>query len=264
MRRLLQIGLSGVILVGVGCTDFDKQTRKPEPYRIDSPMPNYQPATVAIAARVDGLGRRILNANPEIGIRPLMTAVGKKEVGVFHHGTSGVFVTEGLADQCRTDDELAAVLCVEIGRMIAEREAKIAPSLREYREERPDLPRMTDTLGASHTADQTDVAELAQFEKNRTDRGRGSMPPPPPDPRVLARRYMKQAGFDSEALARIEPLLRSSDSNPGFDGFVKPVSGTSGTSPAISSDRPVVRPDESRGDRPETPRNLPYLPGEKK
>lgn len=246
MLRLRQVVIGGLLVLGgaSGCAEFDTQTRKGErePVSLDQPMPNYQPATVAIAARVDGLGRRILNANPETGIRPLMTAVGKKDVAVFHHGTSGIFITEGLVDQCRSDDELAAVLCVEMGRMVAERESKVSPSARDYREERPDRPRFNDTLGASRTPDQTDVAELALYEKNRTDNRRGALPPPPPDPRILARRYMKAAGFDPEILAKIEPLLRTAENNSGFDEFIKPTSATRGTSPAIASDRPAVLP----------------------
>lgn len=271
MRRILQTYVGGVLLLGgVGCADFETQTRKNEPARFDAPMPNYQHATVAVAARVDGVGRKVLNANADTGLRPLMTAVGKKEVAVFHHGTSGIFVTEGLADQCKSDDELAAVICVEMGRMIAERESKIPSSQREYREEPPERPRFNDSLGASHTPDQTDVAELAKFEKSRTDRGRGALPPPPPDPRLLARRYMKQSGYDPEALARVEPLLRTAEANPGFDDFVKPASGTRGGSPMISSDdsgnRPGSPPPTIRSDRDGSPppKSLPSLPGERK
>src|SRR5262249_39695897 len=74
-------------------------------------------------ARVDAGGRQLLAANPQVGAKPLFHTIGAPQPEVFHRGTSDVWVTEGLVRQCATDGQLAALLCLELGKMVAEREA---------------------------------------------------------------------------------------------------------------------------------------------
>src|SRR5262249_48635777 len=69
----------------------------------------HQPAAVETAARVDTLGRMILAANPQIGIKPLFVTIGAPQVEMFHRGTAELTVTEGLVHQCGSDGQLAAL-----------------------------------------------------------------------------------------------------------------------------------------------------------
>src|SRR5207237_1039878 len=82
------------------------------------------------AARVDIVGRRIIAANPQVGAKPMFATIGAPEPEIFHRGTSDVYVTEGLVKQCSTDGQLAAILCSELGKVVAEREALSPPRTR--------------------------------------------------------------------------------------------------------------------------------------
>src|SRR5438132_12682054 len=66
------------------------------------------PASIEAAARVDCLGRRIVVANPQMGIQPLFRTIGAPQAEIFHQGTSEVDITEGLVNQCPADGQLAA------------------------------------------------------------------------------------------------------------------------------------------------------------
>jgi hypothetical protein len=62
-----------------------------------------------------------------------------------------------------------------------------------------------DAGGVFGPPDGTRLAELAKFEKERPKPGAA---PPPPDPMVLARIYLKKAGFDPRELDVVAPLLQ--------------------------------------------------------
>src|SRR5437879_3739195 len=127
MRRFL-IAVSGVCgLAAAGCFSFD-EPRQDAFFRHAEPMttlPTLSPASTEAASRVDKIGRGILAANPQIGAKPLFRTIGAPRPEVFHRGTDDVYVTEGLVRLCETDGQLAAVLCAELAKMVAEREAEI-------------------------------------------------------------------------------------------------------------------------------------------
>ena len=80
-------------------------------------------ADLATAERVETIGRKIIAQNTFPGIEPLFHTVGVPESVLFHRGTEELFVSEGLIKKCKTDGELAAVLCSELGQMIAEKKS---------------------------------------------------------------------------------------------------------------------------------------------
>jgi hypothetical protein len=168
----------------------------------------FAPAPTELAARVDGLGSDILTANPGIGIRPLFRTLGTAEVELFHRGTTEIDITEGMVRQCRSDAQLAALLCLELGRMVSEREALASPWNRKMEREPPLAVRIATDNGA----DRTQLAELGKIYE--ADRKRSvSTPPLPPDPRALARTFLTKAGFDPGELESVAPLLRMAESN---------------------------------------------------
>ncbi|HJZ56374.1 MAG TPA: hypothetical protein VKE74_15525, partial [Gemmataceae bacterium] len=91
-----------------------KKVQTPEPEKVS-------PASLQTAERVETLGRRIIVQNTFTGLDPLFHTVGIKDPVLFHRGTAELFISEGLANRCKTDAELAAVLCSELGRMQADR-----------------------------------------------------------------------------------------------------------------------------------------------
>lgn len=166
----------------------------------------FAPAPIEVAARVDLLGRKIVAANPQAGVRPIFRTIGSDQPEIFHNGTTEIDVTTGLVQQCRTEGELAAVLCVELGKMVAEREALAAPRSRQPAPRPPDEVRIGNDYGGSFGApDQTHLAELAKYDQER--RAQSAAPPPPPDPQVLAAIYLKKAQFSESDLQQVAPLL---------------------------------------------------------
>jgi hypothetical protein len=176
----------------------------------------FAPASTASAARVDTVGRKIVEANPQLGIKPLFRTIGAPGPEIFHVGTAEVDITEGLANQCKTDGELAAVLSHELGKMISEREALAGVKTRSPEREPPAEVRMGNDYAGGAAPDQTRLAELGKFEK--TQPRRFNAPPPlPPDPQVLARGYLTKAGYTEKDLDLVAPLLQEAMNHATFE-----------------------------------------------
>jgi hypothetical protein len=176
----------------------------------------YAPAATESAARVDSMGRTLLAANPQLGIKPIFVTAGRAEAEVFHRGTAEVIVTEGLVKLCRTDGQLAAILCLELGKMVSERAALAGPW--KHRERQPIAPA---PIGGDNGADRTELAELGKYHE--ADRRRNQRPAIqlPPDPQPLARGYLTKAGFDPRELDTVAPLLRSAEGNATLETQLK-------------------------------------------
>jgi hypothetical protein len=177
----------------------------------------FAPASKDIALRVDRVGREILAANAQIGIRPLFATIGAPEPEVFHQGTSLVHITEGLARQCQSDGQLAAVLCVELGKMVAEREALASPQMRAP-EGRPPIDVPIGNAAQFSAPDLTRMAELAPYDQERQRAGKRL---PPPDPAALARGYLEKAGHSKADLDAVAPLLAQAERNCALEKQIK-------------------------------------------
>lgn len=219
--RMLRFALP-LIFLPAGCLlDEPKTALVPtNPFGSAPPMPpatraNYAPASTDVAAHVDTIGRQLIAANKEIGLQPQFRTIGTPQLEVFHQGTSEVLITEGLAKQCTTDGQLAAILSRELARMVAERESLAGPDMR--RPER--LPPMEVRIGNDNGAgfgpapDQTYLAELGKFEKDRRNM---NQPLTTPDPDALARAYLTRAGFAPAELDEVQPTLKAAAENATF------------------------------------------------
>lgn len=194
-----------------GCFADDQTALVPDRPLAAPPAPplvqtNFAPATTEVAARVDGLGRHLLAANREqLGVRPLFRTVGAPQPEIFHRNTAEIYVSEGLVKQCKSDAQLAALLCLELGKMVAEREALAGPRARQTNQEPPpNVPVGNDNGGFFGPPDLTRQAELAKYKPP----ARREPPPTPPDPEVLARNYLQKAGFAPAELDGALPLLK--------------------------------------------------------
>jgi hypothetical protein len=174
---------------------------------------SFPPASTESGSRVDALLRQIIAANPKLGMKPVVVTIGASEPEIFHRGTTEIDITEGLIKQCPTDGPLAAVLCVELGKMVSEREA-MAPHLRasEDRDPPPPVQFFGDTNG-----DMVRQAELAKYYDNDRRRRMAAGPALPPDPQALARDYLVKAGFQPVELEGVAPMLRAAAGNSKFE-----------------------------------------------
>ncbi|MBI3409541.1 MAG: hypothetical protein HY040_14470 [Planctomycetes bacterium] len=170
---------------------------------------NYSPASQEVALRVDFVGRKILAENPQIGMKPLFATAGSAKEEIFHQDTRMVWITEGLVKQCKEEGELAALMALELAKMVAERETTANPQVRQTEQRLPiNVP--IGNAGQFHDQDQTGVAELARYEKNNPKK---APVPARPNAQNLARGYLEKAGFHRTDLDRIEPLLQRADRN---------------------------------------------------
>jgi len=219
-RRLLPLTL---LLVLAGCWLDDKPNQlivEPGPLYPAPRLPDVKklctPATQEAATRVTEMSQRILTANPQIGMRPITVTIGGDAPEIFHRGTSQIVVTEGLVKQCTSDRFLAAVLCLEMGKMVSEREALASVRARQPEQEPPpDFRIGNETEGTFGPADGARMYELARYEKSR--RKPTTPPPPPPDPQALARSYLAKSGFHDADLDAAQPILRRAQENFQFE-----------------------------------------------
>lgn len=180
-------------------------------------------ASVEAAQRVDMLGRKLVAANQQAGLgRPLFRTIGAPQQEIFHRGMQEVDITEGLVRQCTSDAQLAAVLCLELGKMVAERELTEGPALRTQERRPPmDAPVGNDVGGTFGAPDGTHLAELGMYERDQRKSG-GSYAPnlaptPPPDPAELARIYLKKGGYSDKDLDSVSSLLAAAAQNTTFE-----------------------------------------------
>jgi hypothetical protein len=249
MRRSILVLLLGSGLVASGCVSQLMQEFIGEPQSTtlvpptspenNPPAPppaarsSYAPAAGETALRVDMVGRKILAANPQAGLQPLFITVGSPQPELFHRGASELYITEGLVRQCATEGQLAAVLCHEMGKMVAEREALAAPDSRNpERPLPPDVP--FGNAGQVGAFDQVREAEIAKLGPVRR---RVSRPLPPPDPRVLSRQYMKNANYPEADLEAVAPFLDAARNNYSLEKQMK-----SGPPPTPVSPPPAWSP----------------------
>ncbi|QEL17283.1 hypothetical protein [Limnoglobus roseus] len=167
-------------------------------------------ASIAAAARVDQMGRQILSANIFCGIDTGFQTIGNEDPVLFHRGQQSVFISDALVDKCKTDEELAAVLCSELGKMVAEKRNATKMGYAD--------PIMAITLTNSGeaggiTGDQFRLAELAAIEKRTPKKVVDRVLAETTDPRRIAIEMLKTTGIDEGVYPKAEQLLRGSNKN---------------------------------------------------
>jgi hypothetical protein len=199
----------------------------PGPVVMSNVSPKTPPSAPEVAIVVDKVGQSLVAANSSLGMKPVFVSVGSPQPEIFHRGTTALFVTEGLVKLCKTEGELAAVLSVELGRMVAEREVLANPETRNPEKRLPiNVP--IGNAGQFSGLDQLQQAEMVKLD---SDRRRPSKKFIPPDPEVLARQYLDAAGFDKKELDVVAPLLAQAEKNYLLEKQFKGPSNTPTWSP---------------------------------
>ena len=224
MARVSPVAIALVLTVS-GCLSDEKKLMTVSPNSPSGPvhtqsawMKHAPPATEKVSIQVMQLGQKILAANPRMNQKTTFLTLGVPDLEIFHQvqgNNSVIYITEGLVKQCKTDGELAAVLCQELGKMSSEEIAKARP-LRAVPDRPPLLtPRVGNDLGGAFgSSDGTDQMILAQYQKEHHP---SQQPLPPPPPESLARGYLQSAGFNAKELETVAPLLRKADLNNSLE-----------------------------------------------
>ncbi|MBX7104047.1 MAG: hypothetical protein K1X57_08190 [Gemmataceae bacterium] len=196
-------------LAAAGCLQTDEPNlnyfRRPEPLINPAAL---TPASTETAARVDCVGRKLLAANPQIGARPQFHTVGAPHAEVFHRGTTDIFITEGLVQNCPDDSQLAAILSIELGKLVRDREARVPGEIRTKEILPPIDSRYGNDDMMGGTTDRSNTRQWEELDRERKTRRR----PPLPDAYFLAKDYLRAAGYDPAAMNAAEPLLRDAAS----------------------------------------------------
>jgi hypothetical protein len=195
----------------------------PAPTRIPA---SYAPASAEVALRVDKLGREICAANPQAALKPRFAIYSAPRPEIFHQGTKIVHVTDSLVRACKSDGALAAVLCVEFAKMVAEREALVRPI--QHPDEPPPMQVSIGNAGQVGAVDQARLVELARYEQRRRAASRAV---PPPDPQILAGTLLEKAGYSRAELETVRPLLRTAEGNYVLEKQFRSTSGAGGWVP---------------------------------
>jgi hypothetical protein len=174
---------------------------------------SFAPGSKELSLRVEAVGRKLLTDNPQIGLRPLFASIGAPNPEVFHVDERIIYLTDGLTKQCKTDSELAAILSIELGKMVAEREVRASRNARNP-ERLPPIQAPVGGAAQGVAPDLTAVAELAKFEK-ANPRIQAALPRP--NPIHLARTYMDKAGYQVSDLESVEPFLQAAERNVTFE-----------------------------------------------
>jgi hypothetical protein len=237
MRRTRPLLLL-VPLVSTACINFEMPGQKTEQVSqfFDQPPPAVRAAKVnmpgadeSISLRVDSVGRKIIAANPQLALRPHFAAFGSETPELFHVDHKVVCITDGLVKKLTSEAELAAALSYELGRMVAEREARVKMDLKTAAVRAP-IQVQVGNSGQFAGPDMSAAVEMARYDQAKQDAKKAATIVRP-DPELLARDYLEKAGFQRTDYDRIQPVLADAAKNGSLERQVKGVTPTGNWAP---------------------------------
>lgn len=206
-------GLAGT-LVGIGllagCLErspYQSATAAAPPPYVKPASPPPMPSTIQQAtgryvapqqARVDAVAARLLEQNRILGLYPRFEVVPGTERKTLRRGDQVVQVSEALVDGCVRDEQLAALLALELGRMVADRQAA-----RPGEDER--LPPLEVHIGGPDGGGFGPQLRQAEMAKLGLDR-RKPVKEAVSNPEEIARQILARAGYDPREVERAKGL----------------------------------------------------------
>jgi hypothetical protein len=192
-----RIAILTVALFAPGCLPDWSRTPPAPPGLTQTPVAgaSVPEATVQMAARLSNVGQTLLTASPFAGVTPNFYVMSTAEPAVSHPDVFGVFVSEGMMAKCPSDDDLAAVVALELGAMIAERRNLDRLGLAD--------PAAAFIAGDDTTASpiQDPAAKVISTAPARKEAG------PPATGEEVAKDLLTAAGYSEAALVRMGPLV---------------------------------------------------------
>jgi hypothetical protein len=203
-RRLIALAAAALACTATGC--IDKGTRPDGPVvdgEVVKPPPLSQ-ASGEAAERVDHVGSDLLTATA-IGIPDIdFFTIGSKETELYHQNGRMLYISEGLVNKCKTDDELAAVLATEVGRMTAEFRRGVRKQLRDPMPAVASAPK----FDGSSDLDPSRAVYLAAYEEEMR-RPAEKQNWPTVDPHEIAAELLRNAGREPKLLTDVAPLVKA-------------------------------------------------------
>jgi len=173
-----------------------------KPSATSAPSPAIQQASGRYVApqqaRVDAVASRILERNKQLGLHPRFEVIPGAERKMLRRGDRLVQMTEGTVDACARDEQLAALLALELGRMAAQRQAD-----RPADDER--LPPLDVHIGGPDGGGFGPQLRQAEMAKLGMDR-RKPASEFPPNAEDIARQILTRSGFAPTELDGIRNL----------------------------------------------------------
>lgn len=151
--------------------------------------------------RVAMLGNQIISQNAFTGLEPSFFLIDVPESVLFHRGTNDVFISKGLVKQCKSEAQLAAVLCTELGQMMAEKRG-----LRKTGNDKDSIPESAlpgGSLAGGMPVDLGREAEVAFRERSQKKESESVA--------KLSRDLLTGAGFDAAEFDKVAPLVKQSE-----------------------------------------------------
>ncbi len=205
MRSVHPILLAfGAAVLALGCDSMPGRNASNKLFNGEPP----EPANTEVALRVDRLGRDLLAATP-LGLPEIdFQTVGSSELEICHRDSQVLFITEGLVKECKSDEELAGVLAIEMGRMTAEYRRDARRQLFEPIPTNAGAPKLD---GQTNFDPSQDIynARLERERNKPKDRKKW----PTMDAEAIAREILHNAGHEERLLEDVAPLLKRAARN---------------------------------------------------
>ena len=185
------------------------------PPPISAARTSFSPGDGKLTGNVNFVGRELLAFNSNSGLEANLAFVTypAAAVEIFHLDRTHIYVTEGLVKKCN-QEQLAAVLANELGKIVAERQA-VAP----YLDSRDLQPQPSDNSTAGW-------AELVRYDGQQRNRKLRM-----PDPRLLAQTFLEKAGYSKGSLELVQPLLQEAGLHHDVERLLKGLPPESGWQP---------------------------------
>lgn len=203
-RKMHRLAMLAALAVGCSMTSAPPLPLAPPPSSLQTAPSTLQPTVAARynadSERVSQIGQRLLQANPGIALKPAFTVTGSPHPEVSHQGDRNVYISAGMVGQCLSDGQLAAILSVELAKMVGERLSREDIDNLRIDRELPVEVRIGPDGGSFGAADQIHKAEIAMLGY---DRRKPRAATARPDTMSLARQYLTRAGYPATELETI-------------------------------------------------------------
>jgi predicted Zn-dependent protease len=184
-----------------GC--FDQEIDSSHPLGVPIDTSSTRQVAIETASRVDQIGKQLTSCNPFLGVEPLYHTVAGDDPEICHPDSNGLFITDALVDRCRSDEELAAILAVELATMSLERRHKQQPKKFEGIQPFSDSSSMA-AGGVSSDQNQVGIGFLVEQDKNSRSLQNSE---------ELASKILENAGYHPTAIKDVEELIKKSKQN---------------------------------------------------
>lgn len=163
-------------------------------------------------ARVQATASRLYQANPWLAAKPRWYVAEGEGPGITSQNDQTVIINANLV-RAANDGQLAAVMCMQLGDMMAMQQQRTQSAARQRRETSapPDYYQQRDGMSSTQAA--LELGEVASYrddprDPRRHERAGQATPPPAYDSPTCARQALVTAGYSEQELQSAMPLIQ--------------------------------------------------------